>query len=709
MDLYNKINDYISSIKYEPLVFNEFKEKFSDYSEDELIEVLEKLVKEYKLFINKKNKYLNNYSANKYVGRISIKNGHYGFVSNPYYDDFYVDSYYFEDAMDKDTVLYTIEKYKTGSYVNYEAKVIKVVKRYYEYLVGEIKYENGRTILEANEKSLTKRVHVSKMGSAKVGDIVRTKIVDYGYNLKVNVIDVLGNANTLGIDITEVVVKNNIPYIFPNEVIEEANGLVNKADREKYGFIDDLIFTIDGDDAKDLDDAVSIKRLDNGNYKLGVYIADVSNYVEEGSCIDREALNRGTSIYLVDRVIPMLPVKLSNDLCSLNPNEDKLVLALLMEVDKSGNVVDSILKETIIRTTKRLSYEKCNDCLENGLVNYPDYEICLDSLKIMEELSYILQDKRNKRGSIDFDVDEPKIIVDEKGKAIDIVLRERGVSEKIIEEFMILANETIAEMITNFDLPFLYRIHEDPDIIKFHTLKQMVNKLGYSIQSLHPKEIQKLLDSLADEDSFLKTSILRTMNKAVYSEKNIGHFGLASRCYTHFTSPIRRYPDLIVHRLARKYIIHSDNLLSDEEHYKLTSQNAEIAKLTSEYERRAIDCEYKVLDMKKAEYMQKYVGETFEGVVTSVLKFGVFVTLSNTTDGLIRGRDLEDLHFKYHENYYYNDRTKDRISLGSKVKVRLVSVNKKIGEINFELVYNNRGEKYKDYGKHRKNKTYRKK
>ena len=380
-----------------------------------------------------------------------------------------------------------------------------------------------------------------------------------------------------------------------------------------------------------------------------------------------------------------------------------------MEVDKSGNVVDSVLKETIIRTTKRLSYEKCNDCLENGLVNYPDYEICLDSLKIMEELSYILQDKRNKRGSIDFDVDEPKIIVDEKGKAIDIVLRERGVSEKIIEEFMILANETIAEMITNFDLPFLYRIHEDPDIIKFHTLKQMVNKLGYSIQSLHPKEIQKLLDSLADEDSFLKTSILRTMNKAVYSEKNIGHFGLASRCYTHFTSPIRRYPDLIVHRLARKYIIHSDNLLSGEEHYKLTSQNAEIAKLTSEYERRAIDCEYKVLDMKKAEYMQKYVGETFEGVVTSVLKFGVFVTLSNTTDGLIRGRDLEDLHFKYHENYYYNDRTKDRISLGSKVKVRLVSVNKKIGEINFELVYNNRGEKYKDYGKHRKNKTYRKK
>ena len=258
MDLYNKINDYISSIKYEPLVFDEFKEKFSDYSEDELIEVLEKLVKEYKLFINKKNKYLNNYSANKYVGRISIKNGHYGFVSNPYYDDFYVDSYYFEDAMDKDTVLYTIEKYKTGSYVNYEAKVIKVVKRYYEYLVGEIKYENGRTILEANEKSLTKRVHVSKMGSAKVGDIVRTKIVDYGYNLKVNVIDVLGNANTLGIDITEVVVKNNIPYIFPNEVIEEANGLVNKADREKYGFIDDLIFTIDGDDAKDLDDAYSV-------------------------------------------------------------------------------------------------------------------------------------------------------------------------------------------------------------------------------------------------------------------------------------------------------------------------------------------------------------------------------------------------------------------------------------------------------------------
>ena len=686
MDLYNKINDYISSIKYEPLVFDEFKEKFSDYSEDELIEVLEKLVKEYKLFINKKNKYLNNYSANKYVGRISIKNGHYGFVSNPYYDDFYVDSYYFEDAMDKDTVLYTIEKYKTGSYVNYEAKVIKVVKRYYEYLVGEIKYENGRTILEANEKSLTKRVHVSKMGSAKVGDIVRTKIVDYGYNLKVNVIDVLGNANTLGIDITEVVVKNNIPYIFPNEVIEEANGLVNKADREKYGFIDDLIFTIDGDDAKDLDDAVSIKRLDNGNYKLGVYIADVSNYVEEGSNIDKEALNRGTSIYLVDRVIPMLPVKLSNDLCSLNPNEDKLVLALLMEVDKSGNVVDSILKETIIRTTKRLSYEKCNDCLENGLVNYPDYEICLDSLKIMEELSYILQDKRNKRGSIDFDVDEPKIIVDEKGKAIDIVLRERGVSEKIIEEFMILANETIAEMITNFDLPFLYRIHEDPDIIKFHTLKQMVNKLGYSIQSLHPKEIQKLLDSLADEDSFLKTSILRTMNKAVYSEKNIGHFGLASRAYTHFTSPIRRYPDLVVHRLLKKYLVENDMSMTTIQ--TLENNLVEIAQHSSEREVAAVDAERDVFDMKVAEYMEDHIGEEFEGVIDTVTNFGFFVQLPNMVEGLVHVQTLKGDYFTYVPDLLcmIGKSTKKTYRLGDKVRVKCVGASKETSMVDFELV-----------------------
>lgn len=705
MDLYNKILDIISNIKYEPKTLEEFEVILNNsddsndfkYELDDIKNELDKLVAEYKLFINKKNKYLNNHNANKYVGKISIKNGHYGFVSNPYYEDFYVDSYYFEEAMDKDLVLYTVEKFKTGNYIEYEARVIKVIKRYYEFLVGEIKYENGRTILDTNEKSLTKRVYVSKLGHSKVGDIVRTKIIDYGYNLKVDVLDVLGNSHTLGIDITSIVVKNNIPYIFPDEVIEESKNLYNKAvdtnininNDNKYEYIEDLIFTIDGDDAKDLDDAISVKKLTNGNFELGVFIADVSNYVEEGSKIDLEAYKRGTSIYLVDRVIPMLPVRLSNDLCSLNPNENKLVLALTMEVDKYGNVIDSVLKEGIIKTTKRLSYSKCNDVLENGLINNPDYEVCYETLKIAKELSEILTIKRDKRGAINFDVDEPKIIVDEKGKAIDIEIRERGVSERIIEEFMILANETVAEMIYNFDLPFIYRVHEDPDIIKFHMLKQMVSKLGYSIQSLHPKEIQKLLDDLTDEDSFLKTSILRMMNKAVYSERNIGHFGLASRCYTHFTSPIRRYPDLLVHRLLRKYIIHSDNLLTDEEHNNLNSKINLIAKETSDSERRAIDCEYKVLDMKKAEYMEKYIGETYEGIVTSVLKFGVFVTLPNTVDGLIRGKDLNDFGFKYNENYYLNTRTNEKIGLGSKVKVKLVSINKKIGEINFELVYNN--------------------
>lgn len=701
----------ISNVKYEPLCIDEFVEvlELDDTERDTIQEVLNELVSEYKLFENKNGKYLNDRKANKYLGKMYIRNNDYGFVSNPYYDDLYVDSAYFKGAMDKDEVLYTIDERTLKSFSkgkSGEAKVIKIVKRFYEYLVGEIKYENGRTILETFEKNLHQKIFVSKLNNAKVGDVCRCIITEYGYFLKVNVTDVLGNRKDLGIDITSIVSKLNIPFVFSNEVLDEANNLSNDAKDSKYEHFDNLIFTIDGDDAKDLDDAVSISKLDNGNYNVGVYIADVSHYVKEGSSIDLEALNRGTSIYLVDRVIPMLPVKLSNDLCSLNPNEEKLVMALFMEVDNKGNVLDRKVKEGVIKTSKRLSYSKCNDVLLNGLDNYPDYDICYESLLLMKELSLILSNKRDKRGAINFDVDEPKIICDDKGKAIAIEIRERGESERIIEELMILANETVSEIVNQFDLPFIYRVHEEPDLVKFHILKQMVEKLGYSIRSLHPMEFQKLLNSIDEENSYLKTSVLRLMNKAVYSEENIGHFGLASRCYTHFTSPIRRYPDLIVHRLLRKYILENDNMLEQNDINNLNHKIHTLANMCSEKERRAIDCEFRVLDMKKAEYMEKYIGYEYEGVVTSIHKFGIFVTLENTVDGLIRNQDLFDNNFIYDnvKNQYVNKQNDKKITLGERLKVKLVNVNKKIGEIDFEMVYNKR--KKKGNIVKRKNKRY---
>ena len=691
LEIKNKVFELIDKYNYKPLTFEGFVKELDLEEEDYLYlrEALISLVNESKLFENRKHEYLNDLLANKFIGTISIKNEDYGFVSNKYCDDFYVDSYDFLDAMDKDIVLYSVSDYHDGYRLLKKAKVLKIIKRYFEYLVGEISYENTRTYLLCNEKGLSRKVLVSKLNDGKVGDIVRTKIISYDYFLKVEVIEVLGSSKELGMDITQIVAKMNIPYVFPDDVIKEANTMQNDALSQKYEvFNQDLIFTIDGLDAKDLDDAVSISKNDNGNYNVGVYIADVSHYVTENSFLDIEALNRGTSIYLVDRVIPMLPVKLSNDLCSLNPNQEKLVMALFMEVNNKGDVVDSYVKEGVIKTTKRLSYEVCNEVFSDGLINHPDMEIAYNSLQLMKELSEILTIKRDKRGSINFDVDEPKIIVDEKGKASDIVLRERGISEKIIEELMILANEQVAYMIYTLDLPFIYRVHEEPDLVKFHLLKELVSNLGYSVKSLHPKELQKLLSKIDKnkEHSYLKNSILRLMNKAVYSEDNIGHFGLASRCYTHFTSPIRRYPDLLVHRLLRKYLLQNEVNVDNQ----LKDKISKIATKASDREKRAIECEYKVLDLKKAEYMEQYVGETFEGIVSTILKFGIFITLSNTVDGLLRSKSLLDCDYKYsmENNCYINYKTNQKIMLGSTVKVILDSVNKKLGEIDFKLVYN---------------------
>lgn len=709
----NAIIEIVSQIDYQAKTLDELKEilinnyKF-EFKDDVLIDSLNELLAQYEIFLNKKkDKYLSNRLANKYKGYISIKHNDYGFVSNPYYPDFYVDSEDFNSALDKDYVLYHVTEDRFGA-SGYKAVILDIIKRNYEYLVGELYFKNNKYYLKTNDKKITKPVIVNLVKNAKSKDIVRVKINSYGEILKCEVIDILGDSNTLGIDISSIAAQYGVLREFSSEVIEEVNNIDIDFDYEykRRKHYDIAIYTIDGEDAKDLDDAVSLRKLDNGNYELGVYIADVSFYVREGMLTDLEALTRGTSVYLVDRVIPMLPVRLSNDLCSLNPNEEKLVISCIMEIDQQGNVVTSSLEEGIIKTTKRLSYQKCNIVLEKGLVEEIDYDQgIIDNLQLMVELRDILNQKRTRRGSIDFDTIEPKIILNEAGIAIDIIPIERGVSETIIEEFMIVCNETVAEFISSLDLPFIYRVHDKPDNIKFQMLKTMVSKLGYKLQGLYPKELQKLLNALDSKDNYIKNSMLRLMAKAIYSEENIGHFGLASRFYTHFTSPIRRYPDLLVHRLIRRYIFNHQNLLSDSEYLELEEQIASIAKQNSNSERSAMECEFAVNDMKKAEYMSSFIGSIYEGIVTSIHKFGIFVTLPNTVDGLIRKDNLRINGFSF-DNYSnaFINRNGRKITLGENVKVRLINANKKTSEIDFELVYNNKG--VSRYGKY---KGYRKK
>ena len=703
--LKKELLELFNDVKYQPLTLEEISQKVSSNSEN-LIEVLDSLLDDNEIFLNKKgDKYLSCRNAHMYKGTMSIKNSSFGFVSNDYYPDIFVSSDAFNSAMNKDYVLYQI--YTDGYEIYGEVK--KVLKHHYEYLVGTIINVKNKYLLKPNEKYINQDILIGDNKGAKKGDIVRVKIDSYGYVLKCHVVDILGDNNTLGIDITMIASSYGVYREFSDEVIKYTNDINSDIDNEKKKrktYDNKLIFTIDSLSAKDLDDAVSVEILPNGNYELGVYIADVSYYVKEDSVLDIEARSRGTSVYLLDRVIPMLPARLSNDLCSLNPNEDKLVIACIMEINKNGETLDTRIEEGIIKTTKRLSYEVCNEVLEKGLINHPDYEICFESLKTMLDLAKVLNDKRTSKGAIDFDTIEPDIILDENGKAIDIITKPRGDSERIIEEFMIKANEEIAEMISSLDLPFIYRVHDKPDNIKFQTLKNFVTGLGYKITSNHPMEIQKLLNNLSESDIYIKNSIIRLMAKAVYSSENIGHFGLASSYYTHFTSPIRRYPDLLVHRLIRKYIFNSDNVLSDNEYQELKNKIDDIAYTSSEAERNAMSCEFAVDDMKKAEYMSQFVGEIFTGVISSIHSFGIFVGLENTVEGLIRKEELKLKGFYYNnQGYYLNNRTNKKLSLGDKVKVRLSGADKKLSEIDFDLVYNNNG--VRRYG--RKNKNYRKK
>ncbi|MFL0247751.1 ribonuclease R [Candidatus Clostridium stratigraminis] len=581
-----------------------------------------------------------------------------------------------------------------------EGEIERILHRANKNIIGT--YEDSRNFgfVVADDKRIHQDIFIPKnfRSGAITGQVVIVEIIswpDGRRNPEGKVKQILGNKGDRGIDILTIIKKYGLPEEFPPKVEAYAENIPDAIPNEEYSRREDLrqlkLVTIDGEDAKDLDDAVSIERLENGDYRLGVHIADVSHYVRGKNPLDREALKRATSVYLIDRVIPMLPKKLSNGICSLNPKVDRLALSCFMEIDKSGKVLDHRIVESIIKTKERMTYTDVTKILkdkdEELIIRY-DY--LYEDFKLMEELCSILYKKRMSRGAIDFDFDESKIILNDKGKPIDISPYEREIANRIIEEFMLACNETIAEHIFWANIPFVYRVHEDPDEEKLSNFHEFVHNLGYTVRwskEVHPKSLQEIIEKVKGkkEETVVSTLLLRSLKQARYSPECSGHFGLAARYYCHFTSPIRRYPDLIIHRIIKEYI---NGKIDDKRIERLNKEVEYASKQSSEMERLAQDAEREVDDLKKAEYMAERIDEEYEGIISSVTGFGFFVELPNTIEGLVHMSNLEDDYYIYDEKHLslIGEKTKKIYRLGDEVRIKVSKVDIEFREIYFELV-----------------------
>lgn len=663
----------------------------------ELIKEINRLEDELKVYRTKKDRFLLFNNSNLKIGKMMANKKGYGFVDIEGPEDVFVAPTNMNHAIHGDDVVVEVIS-KKG--LQMEGRIVKIISRKLKQMVGEIyfdKFGNPFVDLDDDKIKITVKLDKNDLKGAMPGHKVLVKITK---KLKDNnycgeIVKILGHKNDPGVDILSIVAKYEIPDTFSDEVIKELDNIKDHVSLEemegRIDLRDEVIFTIDGDDTKDIDDAISIAKLDNGNYKLGVHIADVSYYVKEGSKLDDEAYLRGTSVYLADRVIPMLPRKLSNGICSLNPNEDRLAMSCVMEIDSKGNVVDYDIFESVIKSKIQMTYKNVNNILEHDIIN-PDYEPYVNDLKLMAELAGILRKNKERRGYIDFDIDEAKIIVNEDGKAIDIVKRERGVGEKLIEDFMIAVNETVATHVYFMELPFLYRIHGEPSEDKINNFLKFISVLGYKVnvkvKQVTPFVLQDILEQLKDKKEFhiLSCMLLRCMQKAVYDKNNIGHFGLGSKCYTHFTSPIRRYPDTTVHRLLRKYLF-KHQLDKDTINY-LDEKLTIVGEHTSNTERNAIECEREVDDMKMAEYMMDHIGEEYTGMINTITNFGMFVELPNLVEGLVRLDDLTDDYYVYDEETFSlrGAHNKRGYRLGDIIKVKVKAASKEAKTIDFIVV-----------------------
>ncbi len=633
--------------------------------------------------------------------------GGFGFVRAEGRDeDLFIPEDCVHDAMHKDIVeCRIIHEARPGK--RDEAEIIRIVERGTDYIVGTYrKGSRGRRGNEAgfgfvipdNEK-FSYDIFVSKERSkgAEDGQKVVVKITDYGNPDKDKkpegiIGEILGYPDDAGVDILSVIRAYGLPEEFPEAVLNQADRVakpVSEADMNGRKDLRNLLcVTIDGEEAKDFDDAVSLS-MDGDNYELGVHIADVTNYVQENSALDREALNRATSVYLVDRVVPMLPVVLSNGICSLNPNEDRLTLSCLMTIDASGKVIKSEIAETVINSDRRCTYTEVKKILtDRDEALRKECSGLVPMFENMEKLAAILRERRRQRGSIDFDFPETKIILDEYGHPADIRPYDRNVATKLIEEFMLIANETVAETCCFEELPFVYRSHENPDQEKIDKLGLFINNFGYHIHiahdEIHPKELQKLLEEIdgTPEEPLISRLTLRSMKQAKYTTEPLGHFGLACKYYCHFTSPIRRYPDLQIHRIIKENL--RGRLIGKRlEHYEAILD--EVADRSSRLERRADEAERETDKLKKVEFMESHTGEVFDGVISGVTEWGIYVELPNTVEGMIALRDLSDDYYEYDAaNYQVKGRATDKVyKLGERVKVEMLRADKELREIDF--------------------------
>lgn len=663
----------------------------------QLIDVLKDLEEEVIIYHTNKDKYMLLENSHLRKGIMHVNKKGFGFVAVENLDeDIYVSADNMNGAIHDDMVI--VEITSKMNLDRLEGRVLKVVKRAISKYIGEINFVKDKGIITLDDKKIKIEIEVKRENSLNAVDghkvvvELSKKISNYKYQGKV--VEIIGHKNDPGVDILSIVRKYNINTEFLDEVKDQVKHMpmqVYEEDlKDRVDLRDEVIFTIDGDDTKDIDDAISIKKLENGNYQLGVHIADVSYYVKESSPLDVEAMERGTSVYLVDRVIPMLPHELSNGICSLNPNVDRLTISCVMEFDNKGNQISYDIFPSVIKSRIQMTYNKVNRILENNEV-VEGYEPYIEPLQQMYELAKILRKMKINRGYIDFEIDEAKILVDENCVPTEIVKRNRGAGELLIEDFMIAANECVATHIYYMNLPFVYRVHEMPKEEKIRNYLSFIGTLGYqvagNIKDFTPKSMQKLIVSLKDKPEYkiLSSLLLRSMQKAVYKPENLGHYGLASKCYTHFTSPIRRYPDTTVHRLLRTYLFNKNLDSNTLKHWE--EKLIYVTEHSSERERASVECEREVEDMKMAEYMKAHIGEEFEGMITSITSFGMFVELDNLVEGLVPLRDMDDF-FNYNEENMTLTGEKSHIkyTIGDKVIIKVIRADKEEKIIDFAIV-----------------------
>lgn len=693
------IYDLICDEKYVPMKLKELAILLQVPKKEriELLEVLEALVEEGKVEVSKKGKYIKS-ENNNLIGIFEGHNRGFGFVTiEGMEEDIFIPESGANGAVHKDTVEVQLVPLKTGK--RKEGVVVKILSHEIKQIVGTYeKSKNFGFVVSDNlkfNKDIFVPVELSK--GAVTGHKVVVEITNYGNerkNPEGRVVEIIGHSNDPGTDIMSIVRAFELPTEFSDKVLNQVENVSNEvsaadiAGRTDYRNLQTV--TIDSEDAKDLDDAITLTK-ENGTYILGVHIADVTNYVQERSALDVEALKRGTSVYLVDRVIPMLPHKLSNGICSLNEGVDRLTLSCVMTIDSKGNVIDHKISESVINVDRRMSYNSVKKIIEDhDEEEIEEYKILVPMFEQMLELSKILREKRRKRGSIDFDFPETKIILDKKGHPIEIKPYDRNSATKIIEEFMLIANEAVAQDYFWQEVPFVYRTHENPDPEKIQKLGMFINNFGYSIKitqdEIHPKELQKLIAKIEDtpEETLISRLTLRSMKKARYTTTCTGHFGLAAQYYCHFTSPIRRYPDLQIHRIIKetlrgkmneKRLRHYENLLP------------EVAKHSSDTERRADEAERETDKLKKVEYMENHIGEIFEGVISSLTNWGIYVELPSTIEGMIHITNLLDDYYYYNDNTYemVGEHTGKVYKLGEKVKIKVIGADRLLRTIDFAL------------------------